>query len=381
MTNRSSAPRVLHVIESSLGGARRYVVDAFEALGAGSQFGLAYSLHRADSGFLALLDRMRAAGWALFEIDMRRAIDPRRDLASLIALRNVYREFRPDVVHAHCSKAGALSRLATLALRQPPATVYTPNAIAVNLGWIYGPIERLLGQRLDILAAVTNSERAELEALHLVPPSRIHVVAPTIRADEFAPASRTAARTALGLEHDRPLVIAIGRLAAQKDPLGFADVVAAIRERVPRVRAIWVGDGELRAALDERIAQLGLGETLTVSGWLDDVRPHIAAADLFVSTARYESFGYVTAEALAMERPVVASRITGTVDIVTTDVADQLYPLGDVTAAATLAERLLTDPTRAAAIAGRGREAVMTAFSRDIMRAGLRSAYAAAMLA
>jgi glycosyltransferase involved in cell wall biosynthesis len=372
-----SEQRVLQVIESTLGGTRRYLEDVFAALGPGANHGLAYSLHRADAGFLALLERIRTAGWTLFEVDMHRRIDPRHDIACVLAMRNVFRTFRPDVVHAHSSKAGAVARLATIGMRRRPGIVYSPHSIGVNLGRIFGLIERVLALRLDVLSAVSPSERDELRALNLVHPSRIHVVVPTIRSDTFAPADRAVARRSLGLPSG-PLVIAIGRLTAQKDPLAFADFLAALRTRVSDVRGVWVGDGELRPMLERRRDDLLLGDALTITGWLEDVRGYVAACDLLVSTSSYESFGYVTAEALAMARPVVASAITGTVDIVTTDVADQLYHYRDVEAAAVLAERLLRNADRASAIADTGRAYVLSTFSRTAMRTGLVNAYATA---
>jgi glycosyltransferase involved in cell wall biosynthesis len=375
----SRAPeRVLQVIESTLGGTRRYIEDVFEALGPGSHNGLAYSLHRADDGFRRLLERIRSAGWTLFHIDMHRQIEPRQDAACVLALRAVYRQFRPDVVHAHSSKAGAIARLATLGMRHRPGLVYSPHAIGVNLGRIYRPIEQLLALRLDVLSAVTPSERDELRALRLLPAGRIHVVYPTIRPEVFAPADREHARRLLGLDA-RPLVIAIGRLTAQKDPLAFVDFVAALRERVAGLRAMWIGDGELRAAVEERALRLGLDAVLTITGWVDDVRSYLAACDMLASTSCYESFGYVTAEALAMDRPVVASRINGTIDIVTTDVDDQLYGYRDIPAAVGLAERLLRDRERAGAVARRGRAYVLETFSTAAMRRGLAGVYAAAV--
>jgi glycosyltransferase involved in cell wall biosynthesis len=370
--------RILQVIEASLGGTRRYLEDVFGALGDGSDYGLVYSLHRADGAFLRLLENLRTAGWALFEVDMRRSIDPRNDLACTRALREIYRTFRPDVVHAHSSKAGAIARLATIGLWRRPGIVYTPNAIGVNVHWIFRPIEHLLALRLDILAAVTPSERDELRALKLISADRIHVVLPTIRADVFVPADRAAARRNLHLGDD-PMVIAIGRLTPQKDPLAFVDFVAALRRRVGNASAIWVGDGELRGAMQDRINELHLTSAVTIAGWQEDVRPYLAACDLFVSTATYESFGYVTAEALAMDRPVVASAITGTIDIVRTDVSDQLYRYRDVDAAAVLAQRLLTDAAHAKAVAARGRAAVLSTFSVAEMRRSLATAYTAAV--
>jgi glycosyltransferase involved in cell wall biosynthesis len=378
MSDVAGSFRILQVMEATLGGTRRYLENMFYALEDGPQNGLVYSLHRADSGFLDLLERMRAAGWTLFEIDMRRRIDPLHDAACVIAMRNVYRSFRPDVVHAHSSKAGAIARLATLGMRRRPGLVYSPHSIGVNLGWFYHPIEQLLARRLDILSAVSPSERDELRALKLLPASRVRVVGPTIRPDDFSPLDRTAAREALGFS-EGPLVVAIGRLTEQKEPLTFVEFVAALRRRVGNVRAVWVGDGELREAMERLILERDLQDTVKITGWIDDVRLHLAACDLFVSTAAYESFGYVTAEALAMDRPVVASAITGTVDVVTTDVGDQLYRHRDIDGAVALAERLLLDSTHAAAVAQRGRLQVLSRFSVTEMRRGLSETYTAAV--
>ena len=370
--------RVLQVMEATLGGTRRYLEDVSEALGAGDCYGIVYSLHRADGAFMLLLEKLRRAGWQLFELDMRREIRPGHDFKCTLALQNIYRSFKPDVVHAHSSKAGALARLATIGMKHRPGIVYTPNSIASNVSWVYGLIERVLALRLDIIAAVTQSERDELFRLGLLPLARIHVVVPTIPSDGFAPRSRELARWELGLA-DGPLMIGIGRLTAQKNPLAFVELAEALRALVPGLRAVWVGDGEMRPAVEQRIADLGLGSSVSITGWLDDVRPHVAAANLFVSVARYESFGYVTAEALAMERPVVASAITGTLDIVKSDVAEQLFTPNDLAGAAVLAARLLGDPAFAAGVANRGRAFVNAAFSVDETRRALRTAYDAAL--
>lgn len=373
----NASPRVLLVLEATLGGTRRYLEDIFDALGGGSHVGLAYSLHRSDASFGSLLERIRSAGWQLFEIDMHREIEPRNDFACVLALRRVYAQFKPDVVHAHSSKAGALARLATFGVRRRPGIVYSPNAIAAELHPIYHVVERILATRLDVLAAVTGSERRQLEGMRLVPPERVRVIVPTIRADVFSPVDARAARAQLGLA-DVPLIVAVGRLTEQKDPLAFVEIVASVRRRIRGLRAMWIGDGELRDAMERRIAELDLIDVLSITGWLEDVRPYIAASDVVVSSASYESFGYSNAEALAMQRPVVASAITGTVDVVTSDTEALLYRYRDVEAAAERAVRLLQDAPYAEAVAQRAREKMLATFSIAETRRGLVEAYAAA---
>lgn len=370
--------RILQVIEATLGGTRRYVEDVFEACtGSDAVNGIVFASARADDGFFELLRRMEDAGWQTFPLDLHRKVDLREDLVHAKELRSIYDRFAPDVVHAHSSKAGAIARLANIGRRTRTRLVYSPHAIAVHLGYAYVLIERLLATQLDVLSVVSESERDEIVSLRLVADDRLHVVNPTIRADVFEPRSQLEARSELGYGSE-PRVVGIGRLAAQKDPLGFLQIVAALREIVPDVRAVWVGDGELRSSMIERINDLALGDCTTIAGWHTDVRPYLAASDVFVSSSRYESFGYVTAEALAMRRPVVASSITGTIDIVKLDVESCLYAPQDYRGAAGQIARLLFDPVRASEIAARGRDRVLSDFSPENTRAQLFAAYAAA---
>lgn len=370
--------RVLQVMEASLGGTRRYLEDISAALGSGEQYGLVYSLHRADDAFVALVEKLRGRGWRLFELDMQREIKPLHDIRCTFALQRIYRSFEPDVVNAHSSKAGALARIATIGMKHRPAIVYTPHSIAAKHSMIYWMIEKALALRVDIIAAVTQSERDELRALDLLPLDRIRVVVPTIPSDSYVPQERNSVRIELGLS-GVPIVVGIGRLTLQKDPLFFVNLTSALRSRVPNVRAFWVGDGELRGVVEERIAALELGSSLSITGWLEDVRPYIAASDVFISSSRYESFGYATAEALAMARPVIASEITGTIDVVKHDMAEQLFPLDDLDGAAARTVRFLDDPEFAAEVAQRGRTYVNATYSAAATRRGLHAAYDAAL--
>lgn len=368
--------RVLQVLEATLGGTRRYLEDVFAACTDEIHTcGLAYSTARADASFFDLLERMRSAGWQTYDLDFRREIDMRRDLRHAYRLRRVLESFQPDVVHAHSSKAGAVARIANFARRRRARLVYSPHAIAANLNATYALLERALSSQLDILSAVSRSEAIQLEALRLVPTRKIRIVSPTIDAAHFAPRSKGEARRELGFGNE-PRVVAIGRLSGQKNPLGFIEIVDRLRHTIPNVRAMWIGDGELRDAFTERIRARGLTDTISLAGWAYDVRPFIAASDLFVSCSEYESFGYVTAEAIAMERPAVASAIAGTTDIVTLDTDRCLYPPGDYAAAAIRAAYVLGDRDAAKTIATRARENLLATFSAETTRRQLLAAYA-----
>jgi glycosyltransferase involved in cell wall biosynthesis len=120
-------------------------------------------------------------------------------------------------------------------------------------------------------------------------------------------------------------------------------------------------------------------DVVRVVPWQRDVRLYIAAADVLLSTSRFESFGYVAAEALAMERPVVASDVTGTRDIMQRRFGEWLYPRDRTTLAAELILKLLNDPDLSVATGGLGRSQIENLFGIERMRDSLMQAYGAVL--
>jgi glycosyltransferase involved in cell wall biosynthesis len=152
-----------------------------------------------------------------------------------------------------------------------------------------------------------------------------------------------------------------------------------LHERQPDVRAIWVGSGEGEAEFLSKIAAAQMQDVVRIVPWQHDVRLYLAAADVLLSTSRFESFGYVAAEALAMERPVVASDVTGTRDIMQRPFSEWLYPLDRTAQAAELILKLLKDPALSVATGGLGRSLVEKLFSIERMRESLMQAYGAVL--
>jgi glycosyltransferase involved in cell wall biosynthesis len=174
-------------------------------------------------------------------------------------------------------------------------------------------------------------------------------------------------------------VIAVGRLIAQKDPEAFIQIMKRVRSIRPDVLGVWVGSGELGDEFHASVVANGLQDVISVVPWVHDVRAYLAAADVLLSTARFESFGYVTAEAYAMQRPVVASNVTGTCDIMRKELAQWLFEPSDYPRAAQLIIELINDPATAARIANQGRDTMMRCFTTENMRESLMNAYASAL--
>jgi glycosyltransferase involved in cell wall biosynthesis len=368
--------RVLHVLEATLGGTLRYMRDIIRVLPCESfEVALAYSSLRADPGLGPALEEARAKGWRLFPVEMVRAVSPAKDLRSARELREVIRNFRPRIMHCNSSKAGAVGRIAAFGLSAKPRVIYSPHAIAANLGLQYLIAERLLAPLTDRFGAVSDSERDEIVKHGLARISKVDVIYPCVDSNFYVPQDRTAARVALGLPNDARVLIGVGRLTEQKDPLMFVEIAGRVAAATKGLKAIWLGDGHMRAEVEAAVRRAGLEQVVELPGWQPDMRPWFAAADLLLSTSKYESFGYMVAEALAMERPAVASAIPGTSDVMSGDLESCLYPPGDAAAAAERVLGLMRDSMKAGEVGRMGRLRVAENFSSARMAAALAQCY------
>ena len=175
-------------------------------------------------------------------------------------------------------------------------------------------------------------------------------------------------RRTIGMGQDGDLLVAVGRLEANKgfDVLvrSLARLATANREP-PRWRVVVIGDGSRRRALEQQVLAVGLGERVHLVGRLPDAAVHawLAAATLFVHPTLYEGSSIVTLEAMAHRRAVVATAAGGIPDKVTPGVTGWLVPPGDVRALAAALRSALSSRSRLAAMGESGRAAVERQFS------------------
>ncbi|MBB6171115.1 glycosyltransferase involved in cell wall biosynthesis [Nocardiopsis mwathae] len=251
---------------------------------------------------------------------------------------------RADVVHAHGVRAGALCALAGAA----PLAVTVHNAPPQASGprsLVFRVLERIVARRADVVLGVSGDlvERMRAHGARRVLPA-------VVTAPPMPPAAvpRDVVRVGLGVPEDRPLVLVVARLAAQKGLdvlLEAASLVAArgAAEAGPPLIAV-AGDGPLRGDLARRIDARDLPVRLL--GHRTDIPDLLAAADLFVLPSMWEGPSLVIMEALRAGLPVVATRVGGIPDLYE-DVA-LLVPPGDAVALAEAMGRVLGDPGLAA---------------------------------
>jgi glycosyltransferase involved in cell wall biosynthesis len=164
----------------------------------------------------------------------------------------------------------------------------------------------------------------------------------------------TAMKRALGLEPGRPVVGMVAPLKPQKAPLDFVRVAAKVAARKPETQFLLVGDGELREAVEQEIARLGLVKSFRLAGWRRDVPAVMRCLDVFVLTSLWEGLPRVYLEALASGVPVVGTRVDGAAEAVHDGVNGYLLAPGDVPGLADRVLALLANPTQAADMGRRG---------------------------
>jgi glycosyltransferase involved in cell wall biosynthesis len=314
MAAASRPVRVLHVTEATGGGVRRHLQRLVPELRRQQvAVDLLLGSGRAEPGLDADLADYRAQGCrtAVF-----RGSGTLGALCSGIpALWRALRDWEPDVVHLHATRAGLVGRLGRRR-RQPPAVLYSPHAFVFQANlpplarWLGRYVERRLARVTDAFVCVSASERDAALATLAVEPGRVRLIENGLEAG-FAEAllPRAAVRAAWGVRGSAPLIGLCGRLAAQKDPATLLRALAGCWQRFPGVRLAVCGSGPLAASLHDLAQRLGLEEVVLWNGFVADLPRRLSGFDLLVLPSRYEGLSYALLEALAAGVPVLAADI------------------------------------------------------------------------
>lgn len=256
---------------------------------------------------------------------LRMGMPCKRQLVRLWSLQ------RPDVVHVATEGPLGWSALhAARHLQLPVTSDFRTNFHAYSrhygIGWLRGPIMAYL-RRFHNAAAVTMVPTEPLQReLQAAGFCHVRVVARGVDTQRFTPARRSAAlRAAWGVADDDLVVVCVGRLAAEKNLDVLVRAFEAIRAEDARARLLLVGDGPQRAALAARVPQA----ILAGQRHGEDLAAHYASADLFLFPSLTETFGNVTAEAMASGLAVVAFDYAAAAQWIRPGAEGELVPFGD----------------------------------------------------
>jgi len=324
----------------------------------------------------ALAERLGIA--ALECPHLGREVRPVADLRALRELTAVFGKLRPDVVHVHTSKAGALGRMAAKLARGRNPVVYTPHG-HLFYGY-YGRAgtglvtlaERVLAPLAKRITTLTDISRAEHLARGIGRARQFVTVPPGIDLGRFNadPCARDAMRAELGLS-GRFAVGWVGRFTAVKGPGLFVEACGSVARELPNAAFVLAGDGELRGETEKRAEALGIEGVCRFLGPRRDVPAILNACDAFVLSSRNEGFGLAVAEAMACGTPVVATDVGGVREVLADGRCGRLVPPGDARA---LADAVLELAGNAAGRAELARAGLERAKEFDVGRMASRFA-------
>jgi glycosyltransferase involved in cell wall biosynthesis len=311
------------------------------------------------------------------------------DLWALLALIRELRHVRPDIIHTHLAKAGAIGRLAALVAFKNgcrPVVVHTYHGHSLA-GYFSGlrnalfvRIERWLARSTQRLIAVSEEVRDDLVRVGVAPRERFEVVRVGFDLSRFVVedtervARRAALREEIGIMQDARIVTFVGRFVPIKRVDRFLRVAAKLRTKQD-IRFLIVGDGELRDEVRASEEARTLEDRIVWTGFRRDMADVYFASDVVVQTSDNEGTPVALVEAQAAGVPVVSTRVGGVTSVVLENESGRVVPVDDEGALSDAVDGILADQALAADMGAAGQRHVLATFSLERLVSAVAELY------
>ncbi|HAA89289.1 MAG: Glycosyl transferase [Thermoanaerobacterales bacterium 50_218] len=352
--------KVVHIIGGGeFGGAEQHVLQLVKRLssyGISSQvvclFGAPFYQILEDAGIPAQVVEMHG----------------RCDLGAVFRLARLLRKIRPQVVHTHGVRANLVGRLAARVAGVPSVVTTVHSVLEHDYPSPFSRLvnsltEKVTSSMTDRFIAVSGFIRDYLVAAG-IPEQKVEVIYNGIDPGTWRQWEGDASfRESLGIAPDAPLIGIVARLHPVKGHRYFLEAAREVVREVPQARFLIVGSGFYWRQIDSMIAEFGLGEHCLRTGFQQEVGKVYAALDVLVISSLSEGFGLTALEALALGKPVIATRVGALPEILGDGECGILVPPADSGALARALLDLLQNPDLARRLAERGRKRVLGVFS------------------
>ncbi len=344
-------PKVLRIINRfNLGGPTynaAYLTKYLKEKGFDTKLVGGVSLDsEADSTFI--LDKLGVQAEIIPE--MQRSLNLINDRKAYIKIRDIIKEYQPDIVHTHASKAGTLGRLAAIQ-QKVPVILHTFHGHVFHSYFsgaktsVFKKIEQYLASKSTKIIAISNKQKEELSGeFNIAPREKFEVIPLGFDLTRFRgdlTDKRETFRKRWNLEESDFVISIVGRLVPVKNHKLFIESIARLKKSSKkRIKAIIVGDGELREALIHHCNLAGLkaqtngthlpGADVIFTSWLRDVDEVYAGSELAALTSFNEGTPVSLIEALAAGKPVVSTKVGGIEDVVQHNANGLLVPSDNV---------------------------------------------------
>ncbi|MGC8553255.1 MAG: glycosyltransferase [Phycisphaerae bacterium] len=321
--------------------------------------------------------RTAAGGYRVVHLpSMVRNPHPIDDFSAYRALKKLFSELKPDVVHTHSSKAGIIGRAAAARVGAG-LIVHTIHGLAFHpyqsapINWLWIALERYAARRCDYIVCVADAMTRQALAAGIGEARQYSTIYSGMDVEPFLhpPRDRAAMRHALGIPQDR---IVIGTLARLQPLKGHDDILKIAGQLIadnPQLHFLWIGDGVFRARLEQAIAAAGLKQHFTFTGLISpaDVPGFLPAMDILVHPSYREGLPRALPQALLAGVAVIAYDCDGAAEVCRHRETGLLVQPGDVKALAQAIAALAGDAALRATLAEKGRDLCRRQFDAQVM--------------
>ena len=308
----------------------------------------------------------------VIHLSLSRKISPWTNLRGLFQVLLLLKRNRFDVICTECSIAGFIGRLAGW-LARVPVRIFViqlyashPHQSAFKKS-VYRVMERALDRVTTRYVAVSQAMKTFGVDRRIMKPEKIKVIYNGIVVPRAEPPQTDRNRRALGLCSNGLIVGTLARLEPQKGLQYLIHATAILKTRFDNVEVVIAGEGPLRQELMGLSRSLGVEDNVRFVGWQQDSRRLIEAVDVFCLPSLWESFGMAMADAMALAKPVVATRVDGIPEVVADGEVGLLVPPRDSRALSDAISVLLNDEPLRRRMGRAGRDRVEKMFTADRM--------------
>ena len=336
-------PRVLRIINRfNLGGPTynatfltRFMDDKYETLLIGGEH------EESETDSLHVLEQYGLNPMIISE--MQRIPSFKSDRAAYKKIKQIIKEFKPDIVHTHAAKAGALGRKAAFACKVP-IVVHTFHGHVFHSyfgkvkTYIFKFIERKLAAKSDGIIAISDIQKHELSEIHKIcPASKIQVIPLGFDLEKFhlnKVENRKIIRERFDIKKDEIAIAIVGRLAPVKNHSLFLEIAEKILNKTTKkIKFFIVGDGEERENIELKVNAINqqFENAIQMTSWIKNIGEFNAGMDVLCLTSDNEGTPVSLIEAQAGDLPIVTTDVGGVRDIVLDGETGWIIPRNNIT--------------------------------------------------
>jgi glycosyltransferase involved in cell wall biosynthesis len=366
--------KVLHLIDSAgLYGAERVILALLEELRGSRYPGVLGCIQERNNNVPAVAVAARLLGIPVVYFKMRRGLNP----YGIRCILKYINEQDIRIVHSHGYKPNIFLGLLYVESFKRISTIHGWSKESAGLrGKTYELLDAISLKAFDAIVAVSHAVANDLRKRG-IKDNAIKVIYNGLKISKEKPAYDISnIRQRFGLEDNSFVVGTVGRLESVKGHSYLIKAISSVAEEIKHCNLLIAGEGSLRDSLMSTIQKYNLTDRVRLVGYVSDLDQFLSMIDLFVLPSLSEGLPISLLEAMAAEKPIIASAVGGMLEIIESGKEGLLVPPADALSLAESIKKLYYNRTLMSDMAMRGKSIVENKYTVSIMAKHYMSSYA-----